>query len=743
MKLLYLNFNNNYCYPAMPGNTPLWKKRREEMKIKFKLSLLVIIIMTIAIAGVAVILLRHASNISVDLSIRNLKNTARQQAHFWKGREDGYLQMLHGLANVMGEYESMPAQQRRDRYDEMLKATLINNSNFVRVFSVWKPNALDGMDTSFIGRPGSTATGQYAMTWGRDTGQIIPTPNLIVDEITEWLNGPNAKKDRVEDLTPFNVEGKDTFIIRLGVPITNPHTNEVVGNITCLIDILQMQNVLEKSLASLDEIYAISIYSNNGTILASYMPDRVGKKLMDSDLQYGQYKKQANQAIRDGKEFYCESYTPLLKETLHMVMTPFEIGNSGQTWTIMMGSADSFVMKNVREITEFTIILAVIAITSAAVIMYFVLSGITKPITLVANVFKNVAKGDLTQKINVHTKDEIGDLAHDFNSTLDTIKDMIGGIKKQTTTLSKMDNDLTGNMTETASAMNQITTNIQNIKERVNKTNSTMEQVVSNINKLHDHVENQSDNISHASSAIEEMVTNISSVTKTLGQASEMGLSGLQELAANIHEIARESENLIKIKFLMKNIESQTNMLSMNAAIVTAHAGDSGKGFAIVADGIRKFAESSTEESKAISGVLRNIFESINKMTKSMEHVLKEFKAVDSSVKTVVEQKDNIPNMMEEQGEGGKQVLKGVSNVNEITRQVIGGSEEMLDESKEVINESHTLEIVTREITGGMNEMVSGADQVNVAVHHVNDICAKNRESIALLMEEVSRFKVA
>jgi len=109
----------------------------------------------------------------------------------------------------------------------------------------------------------------------------------------------------------------------------------------------------------------------------------------------------------------------------------------------------------------------------------------------------------------------------------------------------------------------------------------------------------------------------------------------------------------------------------------------------------------------------------------------------------VAEQEDNIRNAMEEQGEGSKQILDGVSNVNEITRQVKGGSEEMLIGSKEVVNESHNLERVTQEITGGMNEMASGADQVNVAVHQVNEICIKNRESIAALMKEVSRFKVA
>jgi methyl-accepting chemotaxis protein len=71
------------------------------------------------------------------------------------------------------------------------------------------------------------------------------------------------------------------------------------------------------------------------------------------------------------------------------------------------------------------------------------------------------------------------------------------------------------------------------------------------------------------------------------------------------------------------------------------------------------------------------------------------------------------------------------------------GSNEMLTGSKEVILESDNLEKTTQEITNGMNEMASGADQINVAVHHVNEISAKNREGIETLLREVSRFKVA
>jgi methyl-accepting chemotaxis protein len=314
-------------------------------------------------------------------------------------------------------------------------------------------------------------------------------------------------------------------------------------------------------------------------------------------------------------------------------------------------------------------------------------------------------------------------------------------------------------MAETAAAVNQITSNIQSIKGRimnqsasVTETHATMEQVVTNINKLNSHVENQSRNVSQASSAIEEMVASIDSVTSTLinnsanvstlKEASEVGHGGLQEVAMDIQEIARESEGLLEINAVMENIASQTNLLSMNAAIEAAHAGEAGKGFAVVADEIRKLAESSSEQSKTIGNVLKKIKASIDKITQSTENVLAKFDAIDSGVKTVADQEANIRGAMEEQGKGSKQVLQSASSLNGITQQVKSGSEEMLEGSKEVIRESESLAKVTHEITGGMNEMVNGAEQINIAVHHVNEISTKNREGIETLLHEVSRFKV-
>ena len=446
--------------------------------------------------------------------------------------------------------------------------------------------------------------------------------------------------------------------------------------------------------------------------------------------------------LQDGKEMLC-SFTEV----------------PGYPWILFITMEKDEALSHLARIRMMLFITGTICTALGILIAVFAGRSITKPMISMASTMKNIGKGDLTHRTNISSKDEIGDLSNNFNSTLENIKKLILLIKNESQNLSGIGTKLVGNTNNTAAEVNQIAASIQNIKTRVinqsasvTETNATMEQINLSINKLNGYVERQSANVSQSSSAIEQMLANIQSVTQTLIKntdnvkelmdASEIGRTGLQDVAADIQGIARESDGLLEINSVMENIASQTNLLSMNAAIEAAHAGDAGKGFAVVADEIRKLAENSSEQSKTISAVLKKIKESIDKIIKSTDDVLGKFEAIDNSVKTVYDQEENIRNAMEEQGEGSKQILEAISELNEITKQVKTGSEEMLEGSKEIITEGRNLEKATQEITGDMGEMAKSADQINITVNEVNDISGQNKAIIENLAKAVSRFKV-
>ncbi|MFT4415823.1 methyl-accepting chemotaxis protein [Fredinandcohnia humi] len=369
-----------------------------------------------------------------------------------------------------------------------------------------------------------------------------------------------------------------------------------------------------------------------------------------------------------------------------------------------------------------TLAVVAIFIIIGVVVSIIIVRSITKPLSLLVDVTEKVSNGDLSHSVNVKNNDEVGKLGNSFNKMLGSLRELITHVGEKSELLASSSEELNASSEQNSQATEQVANAIQEVAvgtdqqtEMVRQTNEIVKEMSLGIQQI----EMNSQNVSRTSSEALRVVENGERAIQLSIQQMQQINESVTDLGTIIYSLGERSEEINQIVNVISDIAGQTNLLALNAAIEAARAGEHGKGFAVVADEVRKLAEQSAKSTENIRQLISSIqadtkqaVESMNKGTEETEKGINvvndaggSFKQIQQFVDNISTQIQEVSASIEQMSQGAQQVVEAVSEIDEIanktthqSQDVSAATEEQLASMQEIASSAASLSFMAEEL---------------------------------------------
>jgi methyl-accepting chemotaxis protein len=363
---------------------------------------------------------------------------------------------------------------------------------------------------------------------------------------------------------------------------------------------------------------------------------------------------------------------------------------------------------------------SVASLIISLMLAFFISQGITRPIKQTVARLKDIAQGegDLTQRLEVATKDEVGEMATWFNAFLSSLQTMIKDIADNAATL-------TGASAELSSISQQMAAGAEQTSGKSNTVATAAEEMSANIASVAAAMEQAATNLSMMATATEQMTTSVGEIARNSETAQAVtgdAVNKSRETSKKINELGKAAHAINRVTEVITEISEQTNLLALNATIEAARAGEAGKGFAVVANEIKELAKQTSAATQEIRTQIESVQTCTEASVKEIEDIVKVIGKVDdivSSIAAAVEEQSattsDIANNIAQASAGIQEVNENVSQSSTVTATI-------------------TQDIA--EVNHAAVEMTRSSSQVNMKADDLSGLAAK-------INSLVGKFKVA